>query len=56
METLRRQGIAIHTLDSLVKDAKKFGISQTALEATDMVRPLYEKCGFVKMEDDMELE
>ncbi len=49
----RRQGIAIHTLDLLVKDAKKQGVSQIALEATDMGRPLYEKYGFVKMEDEM---
>ena len=51
----RRQGIAIHTLDLLVNDAKKQGVSQIALEATDMGRPLYEKYGFVKMEDEMEL-
>ena len=52
----RRQGIAFHTLDLLVKDAKKQGVSQIALEATDMGRPLYEKYGFVKMEDEMELK
>ena len=46
----RRQGIAFHTLDLLVQ-----GVSQIALEATDMGRPLYEKYGFVKMEDEMEL-
>lgn len=51
----RRQGIAFHTLDLLVKAAKEQGISQIALEATDMGRPLYEKYGFVKMEDEMEL-
>lgn len=51
----RRQGIAFHTLDLLVKDAKERGVSQIALEATDMGRPLYEKYGFVKMEDEMEL-
>ena len=51
----RRQGIAIHTLDLLVKDAKALGMSQILLEATDMGRPLYEKYGFVKMEDEMEL-
>ena len=52
----RRKEIAIHTLDLLVKDAKKQGVSQIALEATDMGRPLYEKYGFVKMEDEMELK
>lgn len=51
----RRQGIAFHTLDLLVKDIRKQGISQITLEATEMGRPLYEKYGFVKMEDEMEL-
>ena len=51
----RRQGIAFHTLDLLVKDVRKQGISQITLEATEMGRPLYEKYGFVKMEDEMVL-
>lgn len=51
----RRQGITFHTLDLLVKDAMEQGVSQIALEATDMWRPLYEKYGFVKMEDEMVL-
>ncbi len=51
----RRQGIAIHTLDLLVNDANEQGVSQIALETTDMGLPLYEKYGFVKMEDEMEL-
>lgn len=51
----RRQGIAMHTLDLLVRDAREQGISQIALEATDIGRPLYEKYGFIKMEDEMEL-
>ena len=50
----RRQGIALHTLDLLVKDAKEQGVSQIALEATEMGRPLYERYGFEKMEDEME--
>ena len=50
-----RQVNAIHTLDLLVKDAKEQGVLQIALEATDMGRPLYERYGFVKMEDEMEL-
>lgn len=51
----RRQGIAIRTLDLLVKDAREQGVSQIVLEATDMGRPLYERYGFVKIEDEMEL-
>lgn len=51
----RRRGIALHTLDLLVKDAKEQGVLQIALEATDMGRPLYEKYGFVRMKDEMEL-
>ena len=39
----------------MIKDARKQGISQIALEATDMGRPLYERYGFIKMEDEMEL-
>lgn len=52
----RRQGIAFHTLELLVKNAKGQGVLQIALEATDMGRPLYERYGFVKMEDEMELK
>lgn len=51
----RRQGIAFKTLDLLVSDAKVKGITAISLEATDMGRALYEKYGFVKMNDEMEL-
>lgn len=51
----RRQGIAFHTLDLLVKEVKERGVSQISLEATMMGRALYEKYGFVKMQDEMEL-
>lgn len=51
----RRQGIAYKTLDMLIADAKSKGITAISLEATDMGRPLYEKYGFVKMNDEMEL-
>lgn len=50
----RRKGIALKTLDLLVKDAKEKGINAISLEATDMGRPLYEKYGFVNMKDEME--
>ena len=51
----RRQGIAIKTLEMLVKEAKKRGIKEITLEATDMGRPLYEKYGFTNMPSEMEL-
>lgn len=51
----RRQGIAFKTLDLLVSDAKVKGITAISLEATDMGRALYEKYGFVKMDNEMEL-
>lgn len=51
----RRNGIAYKTLDLLIAEAKCKGITTISLEATDMGRPLYEKYGFVKMDDEMEL-
>ena len=51
----RRKGIAYHVLDLLIKEAKSKGITSISLEATDMGRPLYEKYGFVKMNNEMEL-
>lgn len=51
----RRQGIAYKTLDMLIRDIKNKGITAISLEETDMGRPLYEKYGFVKMNDEMEL-
>ena len=52
----RRKGIAIKTLDMLIKDSKNRGVTAISLEATDMGRPLYEKYGFVKMNDEMALQ
>lgn len=51
----RRKGIAYKTLDLLVSSAKEKGISAISLEATDMGRPLYEKYGFIKMDEEMML-
>jgi GNAT superfamily N-acetyltransferase len=51
----RRKGIAYNTLDMLVKEARDKGVTAISLEATNMGRPLYEKYGFVKMNDEMEL-
>ena len=51
----RRKGIAIKTLELLVKDAQEKGITDISLEATDIGKPLYEKFGFVAMESEMKL-
>lgn len=51
----RRRGIARGTLDRLISDARERGITSISLEATEKGRPLYEKYGFVKMEDEMYL-
>lgn len=51
----RRRGIAFQTLRLLVEEAKKKGVNHISLEATDMGRLLYERYGFVKMNDEMVL-
>jgi len=51
----RRMGVAAKTLELLVNEAKKRGITAIGLEATDIGRPLYEKYGFVAAGAEMEL-
>lgn len=52
----RQRGIAGRTLELLMKECRDRGVDFISLEATDMGRPLYEKYGFVKMEDEMQLQ
>ena len=49
----RRQGIAAKTLDMLVQECRRRGVDFISLEATAAGRPLYEKHGFVSMQDEM---
>ncbi len=51
----RRKGIAYKILDMLVRDTKSKGITAISLEATAMGRPLNERYGFIKMNNEMEL-
>lgn len=53
--TYRRRGIAYRTLDMLVRAARERGVTAISLEATEMGVSLYEKYGFVKMTNEMEL-
>ena len=46
----------LHGWGTIMKHLLVQVVSQIALEATDMGRPLYEKYGFVKMEDEMEIK
>lgn len=51
----RRKGVAYKVLDLLVREAGSRGVTAVSLEATAMGRPLYERYGFVRMNDEMEL-
>lgn len=51
----RRKGIAYHTLELLIEEVKNKSVKHISLEATYMGRPLYERYGFVSMNDEMEL-
>jgi len=51
----RRKGIAHRTLQLLVNEAKRRGVTAISLEATAAGRPLYERFGFVAMDSEMEL-
>jgi GNAT superfamily N-acetyltransferase len=51
----RRKGIARHTFGLLIEECRARGVDFITLEATEAGRPLYEACGFVKMEDEMQL-
>jgi ribosomal protein S18 acetylase RimI-like enzyme len=51
----RRQGIALHMLNMLIKEAKDKGVTEISLDATEMGKPLYKKCNFVESEKYMVL-
>ena len=51
----RRQGIAGHMLNILIKKAKEKGVTEISLDATELGKPLYKKCNFVESEECMVL-
>lgn len=51
----RRQGIAFQMMKMLIDEAEQIGVTEISLDATELGRPLYEKCGFVKTEEGMVL-
>ena len=55
-EAYRHQGIARHVLTLLTEDARNRCIDHISLETTAMGRPLYEKYGFIQMENEMVLQ
>lgn len=51
----RRNGIAYQMMKLLIEEAKQSGVTEISLDATELGRPLYKKCGFVKTEEGMVL-
>jgi len=51
----RRQGIAGEVLELLIAETLERGITCITLDASEMGRPVYEKHGFIQMQDEMRL-
>ena len=49
----RRKGIARKMVQMLIEDAKRKGVSEISLDATESGRPLYESLGFKASEECM---
>lgn len=51
----RRQGIALNMVNMLIEEARKKGVTEISLDATELGKPLYKSCGFVESEECMVL-
>lgn len=49
----RGQGIAFQMLDMLIHEATENGVTEISLDATELGRPLYKKCGFIESNECM---
>ena len=51
----RRQGIGLHMMEMLIKEAKEKGVTEISLDATDMGKALYKKFRFNESSEYMVL-
>lgn len=51
----RRQGVAAQMVKMLIDEAKRRGVTEISLDATESGRPLYEKLGFIASDECMTL-
>lgn len=52
----RRMGISKKMVETLINEAKEYGVTEISLDATEMGRPLYEVLGFVASSSGMVME
>ena len=52
----RRMGISKKMVETLINEAKEYGVTEISLDATKMGRPLYEVLGFVASSSGMVME
>lgn len=54
-EAYRRKGIALRMMELLIEEAKQKEVTEISLDATDLGRALYKKCGFIETKEGMVL-
>lgn len=51
----RRKGVAALMVKELIEEARRRGVTEISLDATDAGRPLYETLGFVESKEAMNI-